>query len=137
MCALKNNSLSEYVDSRETAYLIIGLRKDGIMHLYMKPNVTLTLEGAKEAVSLVGEMGGGKAFPNLLDPQENSAIDQKARAYSKSDEANIYTIADAILVKNKAHQILGNVYINFKPPSKPTKMFTSRRNAEKWLRSFL
>lgn len=126
-----------FVSVEESESLILGIREDGILHLYMKAHTVLRVTEAKEAIKLIAKMGGGKAFPNLIDPQEGSVIDKSARIFSISPEANLYTLADAILVKNMAHRVLGNAYINFSKPSKPTKLFTKSSDAVNWLKSFL
>lgn len=125
------------LDRRETEFLILGLREDGIIHIYMKPNTTLTYEGAVEGVRLVGEMGGGRAFPNLLDPQEGTSINKEARKFSKTPVANVYTLADAILVKNISHRLVGNAYVNFGFNARPTRLFTDREKALAWLKEYL
>jgi hypothetical protein len=115
---------------------VISLRSDNIMHIYMKEGVTLELKDAEAIVETIKEMGNGITFLNLVETGEDADVDREVRAYSASKEANVYTKADAVLVRSFAQRMIGNFYISFNKPIKPTKIFTSKKDAIKWLKQF-
>ena len=86
---------------------------------------------------MIAELGGGKAYPNLVIVNHFFNASSEVREFAASEEGNKYTIADAFVVKHVAVKLIGNVYISFNKPQKPTRIFDDVAEAEKWLKTFL
>lgn len=91
----------------------------------------------KEFLEVIKELGGEKAFCNLIIIKDFVQIDSEARKFSASEEANIYTIAEAFIIKSNALRIVGNFYIRFNKLVRPTRMFTNEEEATAWLKTFM
>lgn len=134
--------LSEFISlhqlnwAKEFEAMFVGLHANRIIHMHYKSNAIMSLDCAKEIVQYIGQQGNGQAFPNLVVLAPGCSISKEAGSFSKSEAANIYTLADAIVVKNAGQRILGNIYINFGRPSRPTKLFSNKEQALKWLTKF-
>jgi hypothetical protein len=115
----------------------IKLRSDGIMQLDMKPYDGFTVNDLKEINNEIGILGEGKAFPNLVVVDHFLNADKDVREYSASEESLRYTIADAFVVKLLAVKFIGNFYIAFNKPARPTQIFNSQEEAIKWLKTFM
>ena len=115
----------------------ITLREDGIIHMKFKSDYLVEIKDLKDIVEAVGELGNGKKFLNLIEGGLYTNISVEARKYSICDENNIYTIADAFLVKSLAQRLMANFYIRFDKPKLPTRFFDSKEEAEEWLKEFL
>jgi hypothetical protein len=120
--------------SFQTPLADVHLRDDGVLSIVIKPVDSITVEDVKEIVQKVGEHGGGRQFRNLITLPEFVTIGFDIREYSASEDRHKYTIADAFLLNSFAMQVVGNFYINFHKPKKPTKLFTNEEKALKWLR---
>jgi len=48
---------------------------------------------------------------------------------------NLYTKATAFLISSTSMMLLGNFYLNFHHPTRPTKIFTSEEKAVAWLQN--
>ncbi len=113
------------------------LRSDGIIHFYVKANVTLTGNDAKEMVKATGEIGNNKKFPILISSGKYGMADVDAREYAASPDGNKYTIAGALVVKSLAQKLLGNAYIKVNKPTTPTALFNDEEKAIEWLKTFI
>lgn len=121
----------------ETDIAVIKLREDGIMQFNLKPIENYTIDDIKRNNEAVAEIGEGKAYPNLVVVDHFLNADADLRAYAASEESNKYTVADAFVVKLMAVKLIGNIYISFNKPRRPTRLFNNVEDAEKWLKSFL
>lgn len=126
--------IEKQVDMRTAT---LKLRNDGILEYVMKSSDDFTVEDIKETNKAVGELGGGRAFLNLVYIHQLFNTDPEVREYAATEESNRYTIADAFVVNSTALKLVGNFYIRFNKPARPTKIFTSDTEAIEWLKSFL
>ncbi|MGQ0828236.1 MAG: DUF7793 family protein [Bacteroidota bacterium] len=134
------NSFDEIqnITTIELAACTVTLRSDGIMNFDLKPVDEFTGKDAWEILGAVKEIGSGKKFPNLITTSKGYvAISSEARALSASEPGNIYTLADAIVVNSTAFKLIANFYISFNKPVRPTRLFTSEKEAVEWLKTFL
>jgi len=115
----------------------LGMRSDGILQIYVKPNKTLQLSDGMQMVKDFGEIGGGQKYPLLFLAGDFALASSEARTYASGKEANQYTLASVFVVKNIAQKLMGNAYITFNKPITPTKIMTSEAEAVKWLKTFL
>ncbi len=115
----------------------VSLRSDGIMHLDLHPKTIFMLKDAWEIIKTIERIGHGKRFPNLLTARGFLNVHRDARVLSASEEGNLYTLADALVVNSTALKLLANFYISFNKPVKPTKIFNSEEKAVEWLKTFL
>ncbi|MFT6845107.1 MAG: hypothetical protein ACJAUV_001297 [Flavobacteriales bacterium] len=127
---------NQLVTGQEFEHMYVGLRKDQIIHILYKPKANLDLACAKEVVSYMGLISNQKPLPNLIELTFGNNITKEATKFSKSEEANKYTLADAILVKSSIHRILGNVYMSLGATLKPTRLFVNQEYALHWLSNF-
>jgi len=125
------------VEKTDLKKFTVSLRSDGIMQFTVKHETNLEVTDVKAIVNTVGKIGKGKKFPNLVVIPAGVTFDKEAREFSAREEANVYTIADAFVIKSLAHKLIGNFYINFDKPVRPTKLFNSQTKAVKWLKTFL
>ncbi len=78
-----------------------------------------------------------KDVPALVDIRNVKSIDKAARNYLSSEDGKMYINAGAILVGNTKSKIMGNIFITFNKPELPTKLFTNKAGAVKWLHQFI
>ena len=115
----------------------VMLRNDGIVHFYIKANINLSVQDAKEIVSATGKIGSNKKYPILISSGKYALADKEAREFAASEAGNKYTIAGAIVVKSLAQKLLGNAYLKVNKPVTPTALFETEEKAITWLKTFL
>lgn len=70
----------------------------------------------------------------LVLPGENTSATREAREYSQ--RSILASIGEAIVINSLAQRIISNFYISFKNKADyPIKMFNSKEEAIKWLKS--
>lgn len=126
---------AEYIDYREYAKLIFILRKDGIVHYILKPDCMITLVDIVEHYDFFKEKYAGQKFLNVYEFKENAEIDDEARKWASDPTGNNFTIADAFVIQSMAQKMIGNFYLTFHKPVKPTRLFNSLEDALAWLNS--
>ena len=125
------------IKKKELTNAEVMFRSDGIVHFYIKANITLNGNDAREMVKATGEIGGNKKYPILITSGKYGMADVDAREYAASLDGNKYTIAGAIVVKSLAQKILGNAYIKVNKPTTPTALFNDEEKAIDWLKTFM
>ena len=128
---------AEKPKQKEIACGIVRLDPDGIMKMYIREGYTVELDDLKEIVKTTAEIGGGKKYPNLIKGGIYTSISSEARAYSATPESNLYTVADAFVIRSIAQKIIANFYLKFDKPVSPTRFFDTEKEAMKWLRGFV
>jgi hypothetical protein len=116
---------------------IITLRDDGIIHMIMNKDHMVNIDDLKNIVKAVGELGNGKKFPNLIEAGSFTSIDSDARKFSTAEELNIYTIADAFVIRSLPQKLIANFYLKFDKPKLPTRFFDNTSEALQWLKQFV
>ncbi len=132
----KQNEISA-IKQKELRSASIKLRDDGIMEIKLKPSEDFSVNDLKEINKEIDLLGEGKAYPNLILIDHFFNADKDVRAYSATEESCINTIADAFVVKMLAVSFIGNFYISFNKPPRPSQIFNSEEEAVKWLKTFL
>lgn len=64
-------------------------------------------------------------------------VGDDARKYAAGEDSNKYTIADAFVINSIALKLVGNFYIRYNKPVRPTRIFNNEEDALVWLRNFL
>lgn len=125
------------IDKIKTATGSVSFQEEGIVRYQIDQTDELTLQNVKEYLESVRSLGGGKAFCNLVVMKEFIQVGEDARKYAASEESNIYTIADAFVINSFALKLVGNFYIRYNKPVRPTRIFNNEEDALVWLRTFL
>ncbi len=124
---------TEYIDFLDYDKFSFTLRKDGIVHYKMKANCLILLSDIMKHYNIFKEKYAGRVFLNLYEFEENSEIDDEVRKWAADPSGNNFTIADAFVIQSMAQKMIGNFYLTFHKPVKPTKLFTNVEDALKWL----
>ena len=125
------------IDEIKTAIGTVSFQEKGIIRYEIDNTDEITVENIKEFLEAVKKLGGGKPFCNIIVMKKFVQVDDEARKYSASEESNIYTIADAFVINSIALKLVGNFYIRYNKPVKPTRLFNNEEDALTWLRTFL
>jgi hypothetical protein len=116
---------------------VVSLMDEGIIHIHLKSQCEIELDDAVAIVEAMGNVGGGKKYPVLIDAGEFTTIDKEVRIFSASAESNLYTLADAIAYYSLAQRLVADFYIHYNSPTVPTRAFTAKKDAIDWLKTFI
>lgn len=125
------------IDKIEINSGMISFQEKGIVRYQIEQTDEITLQDIKEFIEVVRYLGDGESFCNLIVMKNFVQVGKDARKYAACEESNIYTIADAFVINSIALKLVGNFYIRYNKPVKPTRIFNNEGDALIWLRTFL
>lgn len=88
------------------------------------------LQKMQEAVK---ELGEGKKMLLFFTTPDFIQVSDAGRKFAASKEGTVYSLAIAVQVDNSAKKFLFNFFVNFSKPIVPTKSFSTKQEAFKWL----
>jgi hypothetical protein len=112
----------------------IFLRNDNIIQLQFKAGFSGELEDAINIVNAIKKLGDGIRHPLLVIYADDNLFSKENREYVASNEISNYVKADALVMKSLALKIIGNFYLKFHKPARPTRMFIDAGTAVEWLK---
>jgi hypothetical protein len=107
------------------------------MHVRVNENEEIDKPNVVEIVNAINELGEGKKFPLLIVVGEFTLPTPDARNYIATAESDPFASAEAYVIVSFSQKLVGNVYLKFNKPARPTRIFTSEEKAVEWLKSFL
>jgi hypothetical protein len=113
--------------------VIVALRNDGLVHVYFKPGIEITVPFQDELLSMYNEITDGKKAKFIFEGGEFVSITKDARENAISIEERSPTLASAILVMNLGQKIIADFYYLVNKPKQPFKVFSSFPKAIDWL----
>ncbi len=119
----------------ELGSVVIKLRSDGIMQFDVKPGDEFTLDNLRETNAAADALGEGKVFPRLIFIKQFIRFDKEVRKQGALEENNLNTSRVAFVVNLVALKMVGNFYISFNKPVRPTRLFDSEEKAVEWLKN--
>jgi hypothetical protein len=125
------------IKEKESESHIVSICEDGIARILIKEHVEVDVIHVKEIVNSLEELGGGTKFPLLILTPVFTLPTPDAREYIASAASNPYASAEAYIIRSLPQKLVGNVFLSFNKPSRPTRLFSDEAKAEEWLRSFL
>jgi hypothetical protein len=118
----------------EFSPLIVELRHDDIIHASLKEDFEdVDLEAMKKFTEVIKEFGGGKKLKVIIEIASFNTMTEEAKNYSASEESQLYTKANAIVINSFAAKLSANFFIKFNKPARPTRIFNTVDEAVEWL----
>lgn len=118
-------------------FLSARLRNDGIVEIKWDAELEIIeVKHLAKMQEVVAELGGGKKMPLLFEPHAFLNVSKEGAQFATSEEGVKYTLIIAVLIDNLAKKILLNFFLNFNKALVPTKGFSKKEDALKWLRKF-
>lgn len=125
---LKND---HYINQIETDEIIVSLRNDGIVHVWIKPKTHITIEVQERMLAAYHKITDiGRPF--IFEAGEFASISKEARLNAVLIEDLTPVMASAIVVKNLGHRIIAEYYYKFNKPKKPLRIFKNTEEAANW-----
>lgn len=123
----------QLVHNIELPESIIGLRRDGIVHVYFKPFMEISIEYQSRQLKALIEITGGIKHPIIYEAGENVTVGSDARTNGKKLESISPTLCKVVFVKTLAHKLISEFYYKFNKPEQPYKVFSDFDEGIKWL----
>jgi hypothetical protein len=115
----------------------ISLRSDGILHSHTSGSLEFNVDSLKRFNIVIGKMLNHQPAPLLVTLDEYTIPPVETREFWAKKESCPYASADAYVTTNISHKFIGNFYLKFNKPGRPTKLFSNEADAVEWLKTFL
>lgn len=119
----------------ENEYARFWIDRDILFFVY-KTNIIVTLEAAKKIVADRIEFQKEKSYPIFCDIRGIKDVHKNARDYL-AREGSILTRAVSILVDPPISRAILDFYLKMSKPPIPTKVFTDKHKALRFLKPFI
>jgi hypothetical protein len=113
------------------------LYSDGIIIVKITNREEIGVDQVKQVIDVVGQIGEQKKYPLMVVVNEFVLPTPEAREYLATPESNPYGTAAAYVIGSFAQKLVGNFYLSYNKPARPTRIFNSEEKALEWLRTFL
>ena len=110
--------------------------KDDILYIVFHQDADVDIDDMLESKKARLKLQKEKAMKVLVDVRAMYQISKEARELSAKQENSELSVAMAILSESISSKLFANFFIKFNKPTTPTKMFTSKEKALKWLNNF-
>jgi uncharacterized protein (DUF849 family) len=107
--------------------------QDDVAHVHFRENRTVEASDVQAMFDAIATLRQGRKVLLLVTVGEGTAMTNDARAHASSDAGNKLIAADAIVVRDFAHQLAANVFVRHHKPARPIRMFPDKASAREWL----
>ncbi len=127
---------SEFVEYKETDIYIVGLRHDGIIHVFYKDNVEITVNLQFELNEIFKSFcqNGPRLF--LFQAGKKCSINKPARDNAIAMQDQVPAIAYVVYAQNMVYKMIANFYYKFNKPKQPFYVVTDFESGIEWLLSY-
>ncbi len=112
----------------------IWIDEQGICHDIYAEGTHLTFEDTLNECRIISEMSDHKKVPILVNLNNVKYVSRESRMYYAGEEAEKIFKAVALLVGTQISRLIGSFFIGLNKPVMPVKLFTSEKEALKWLK---
>lgn len=110
------------------------LDADNILHTDCFPGSVMTLEDGLESTRISAAMVNNEPRPLLCDLTNVIRMTHECRQrFAGPEHAKTFSKA-ALVVTSPLSKLIGNFFLGLNKPIKPTRLFTNKEEALKWLR---
>jgi len=121
----------------ETGNYIVGLRADGIVHVYYKDNTEINVALQMELLEVFNELTGKKKSLFIFEAGHYCSVTKEARENAIIMEPLTPTLASVVFVQNIGYRLIAEFYYKVNKPIQPYKVVSKFEDGIKWLKSFV
>jgi len=119
----------------ETEYVTLWI-ENGVIHSMYAPDLTITLEIAKQIVEDRIKYTEGQTYPGLANMNQGKTADYAAMKYWATGDAYRCLSALSVYSKNRLANVFVNFWLKVDKPPKPSKFFTDIDDAYLFLQPY-
>ncbi len=117
----------------ENEHAVVGLRQDGIIHVYFKPHTELNVELQEIMLKIYNEITGGKQSLFIFEAGPYVVVTKEAREHTVDLEPRSPIKATVVYVNTLAYKLVAEFYYKFNKPLRPYKVTSDFQSGIDWL----
>ncbi len=127
----------EIIEQIDVAEFVIRLRADGIIQITYKKGTVIDVELQERSILLYHQLCKGVDRPFLFEAMEGVTVTKEGRENSIVMEPRVPAIAYAVVADSLPYKLVATIYMKINKPQKSYKVFSNKKDAVEWLKSFL
>lgn len=106
---------------------------DDVVHAAFRAGEPASDVDVRAMFEAIGEERGGRKCLFMVSFEVGAGLSNEARQLASSVWCNTYNVADAIILRDFAHQLSANAFVRHNKPPRPTQLFPDQEAALAWL----
>ncbi len=123
---------SELVDSATVDGLFIAIYENGLLHVKVPRYYSIDLDVFIKCQNYIRTYGEDKKYHFVFEFASFSEVDPELRKKRASSEGSEFSLSDALVISNLPQKMMGDFYLKFNKPVRPSKFFFSLEKAVDW-----
>lgn len=112
---------------------IIELKEQGYVRVLFLDNVVLDVDLQYKLLENYKILCQDKKYPFLFEAMENVSVTKEARDNARNLEEQAPILKTAVVAGTLPYRMIANFYLKFNKPRIPFKLFSTKKDALKWL----
>ncbi len=112
----------------------VAFLEGDIVHTHFEDDHMVTPEEVQAMFDAIEAERKGRKALLMVSVGNNTTMSNEARAHASAEASNKYIAADAIVVRDFAHNLTANVFVRHHKPHRPIQMFPDQEKALEWLK---
>lgn len=113
--------------------VVLDFLDGDVVHAHFRDGRVGSVADVKEMFDVMMHERQGRKALLVVSVGDGASLSNEARAYASSKESNAFVAADAIVVRDFAHQLSANAFVRHNRPHRPVQLFPDRDSAIAWL----
>lgn len=115
----------------------VTLKSDGIIYVVFNKNIELDISLQMLLLNIYKEVADGRSHPFLFEAFEGISVTKEARENAIRIEGEAPGCAYAVIAKTLPYKLIANFYLKVRKPKTPYKVFSKKKDAVEWLKTFV
>ena len=123
---------SEMVDSATVDGLFLAIYENGLLYVKVPRYFSIDIEVFLNCQKYIRTHGEDKRYHFIFEFSSFSEVDPELRKKRATTDGTEFSLSDALVISNLPQKMMGDFYLKFNKPVRPTKFFYSLEKAVEW-----
>jgi len=122
----------EIVVSKEVEGLLLVVYDNDLLHVKVPRYYSIDMAVFRKCQEYLRTLGGEKRYHFVFEFPTFADVDPEMRKQRATHQGSEFSLSDAIVISNLPQKMLGDFYLRFNKPVRPTRFFYSLDKAVDW-----
>lgn len=127
------NQIENLLTTVEINEAVVGIRKDGIIHVYYKSGITLDVKLQNKLMLIFDELSKGEKKKYIYEAGKNVRITREARINATTEDKSKIVLAAVVVAKSWYQKVIANFYYKLSSKGTIYKVVTDFSEGIEWL----
>ena len=123
---------AELIDSTTIDGLYLAIYENGLLYVKVPKYYSIDIEVFHNCQKYIRTLGADKKYHFIFEFASFSEVDPELRKKRATPDGTEFSLSDALVISNLPQKMMGDFYLRFNKPVRPTKFFYSLEKAVDW-----